>query len=84
MLGFPADEETRRARSAAHSAFDPVWQSGALSRQDAYAWLGRRLRLPVDKVHLSQFDAATSWRVVNLMQRGWAEIVRLYDQRDLP
>jgi hypothetical protein len=42
-LGTPADSSTRAARARAHSALDPLWRSGWMTRSDAYAWAGKTL-----------------------------------------
>lgn len=64
--GTLADEQTRRARRAAHAAFDPFWQEGDLSRRKAYAWLAESLGLSVEETHLGAFDVATCQRVIEL------------------
>ena len=40
-LGAPAGPETRKARQAAHSAFDPIWRGDlkTMNRREAYQWL---------------------------------------------
>lgn len=58
-LGTPAGPETRRARSAAHAAFDPLWKSGRMKRSAAYRALAERLNIPAAHCHISWMDAAT-------------------------
>lgn len=58
--------ELARARQAAHRAFDPQWQSGKMTRHQAYVELARRLGIPVHKAHMQLFDLATCQRVVAL------------------
>lgn len=41
--GTPAKLELRRLRSQAHGVFDPLWQSGEMTRAEAYAWLAAEL-----------------------------------------
>jgi len=53
-----------RARIDAHGAFDPLWQSGAMSRRSAYDWLAIQLHLPVSACHMVLFDVAMCQRVV--------------------
>lgn len=53
-----------RARIEAHAAFDPLWQSGTLSRRSAYDWLAIQLHLPVSACHMVLFDVAMCERVV--------------------
>ena len=52
----PADAETRQLRHAAHEAFDPMWESGAMSRSAAYRALAEHLGLPVRKTHIGFFN----------------------------
>lgn len=81
--GTPCGPETRRARMAAHAAFDPLWRRKAAkegiglghARGKAYVWLAGRLEIPVDRCHIGMFDAAVARRVVEictpyLRQRG--------------
>lgn len=61
-----ADAETHDARRAAHEAFDPLWQSGRMTRSAAYAFLAGRLGLEPDACHMKQMDAPTARRVVEI------------------
>ena len=63
-LGRIADAELRAAKSAAHAAFDPIWQSGKLTRHQAYRWLAWRLGIPVEHSHIGMFDVDTCRRTV--------------------
>jgi hypothetical protein len=64
-LGTPADAELRAARNAAHAAFDPLWDSGELTRTRAYAWLAERMGMRKEDVHIGHFDLAQCQRVVD-------------------
>jgi hypothetical protein len=55
-----------KARCEAHSAFDPLWQSGDMSRSEAYKWLSQQLKLSRDECHIAMFDDATCRRVVDV------------------
>ena len=52
----PADEETRKARQAAHAAFDPFWKGGCLSKAAAYKELAAYMGLTLKETHIGQFD----------------------------
>lgn len=73
-LGYPAGPHTRRARSAAHAAFDPLWlakskQPGMTkgkARGLGYKWLAEALGIEPAACHISHMDAATAQRVVAL------------------
>lgn len=54
-LGSPAGAETRKARMAAHAAFDRLWKSGRTSRGRAYEWLADAMRLPPEEAHIGMF-----------------------------
>jgi hypothetical protein len=56
-LGTLANKELRQRRSLAHRKFDPLWQSGVFpSRQAAYKWLSKVMRLPLERTHVAMFD----------------------------
>jgi hypothetical protein len=73
-LGTPAGVATRRARSDAHAAFDPLWQKrqrlSGLSRHHArgkgYKWLAAQLGIDAKACHIAEMDAATARRVVEI------------------
>lgn len=55
-LGTLADEPTRQARKSAKPVFEGIWRTGRMSRSDAYAWLAKRLGIPVSDCHFGLFD----------------------------
>lgn len=55
-LGRLANSELRRAKSAAHAAFDPIWKSKKMSRSRAYSWLAERLSIKTEDCHIGMFD----------------------------
>jgi zinc-finger-containing domain len=64
-LGTLADVPTREARRRAKAAFNPIWESGRMSRSAAYAWLAGELGIErVGECHIGWFDVATCDRVV--------------------
>ena len=65
-LGYPAGPATRKARLAAHAAFDPLWKRGQMKRGQAYRWLGEQLGQRPGETHISWMDAATATRVVEV------------------
>lgn len=73
-LGYPAGPETRKARSAAHAAFDPLWKRKAerdgigkgKARGLGYKWLAEALGIEPAACHISHMDTATARRVVAL------------------
>jgi hypothetical protein len=67
-LGRLANAELRRAKSAAHAAFDPLWKSknATMSRKGAYTWLSQKMGLAPEQTHVGMFDVAQCIRVVEL------------------
>lgn len=55
-LGTLANAELRKARSAVHAAFDPLWKRKRMNRTQAYQWLGQRMGLPPDQTHVACFN----------------------------
>lgn len=69
-LGTLADGPTREARKRAKGAFNPIWQSGAMTRTDAYVWLAQQLGIENhEECHIGWFDVATCDRVVTVIQQ---------------
>jgi hypothetical protein len=63
-LGRLANAELRKAKMAAHEAFDPVWKTKRMKRGEAYAWLAKKLRVNKDGCHIGVFDVEMCRRVV--------------------
>ena len=69
-LGAPSNAELRRAKMAAHDAFDKLWISREPgSRGRAYQWLADHLGIPKAKTHIGWFDIETCRRVVEICAR---------------
>jgi len=66
-LGVLANSELRKARSIAHSVFDPLWRNGKMKRRDAYYWLSRQLGIRWRDCHIGMFDQAQCERVVEIV-----------------
>lgn len=71
-LGVPANAATRQARIQAHDVFDPIWKTGRMDRQAAYAWLAGLLGIRPEACHISWFDEDQCAEVVRLCERYWA------------
>ena len=63
-LGRLANAELRKAKMAAHAAFDPLWKSGAKKRDSAYAWLSDALGMEKKDCHIGMMDVADCRQVV--------------------
>lgn len=67
-LGTLANEETMKARRAAHAAFDALWAGRPDARSRAYRALADAMG--VRKAHISWFDVDECCRVVELCRSG--------------
>lgn len=65
-LGRLANAELRKAKRDAHSAFDPLWQSGAITRKEAYRWLSEQLRVQPEKCHIGMFNIYMCHKVIEV------------------
>lgn len=63
-LGRLANADLRKAKSAAHLAFDPLWKNGERTRNQAYDWLAKKLGIQIKECHIGQFDLDTCNKVV--------------------
>ncbi|KUE88916.1 hypothetical protein ASL20_09855 [Cupriavidus necator] len=64
-LGTLADAPTREACKRAKAAFYPLWQSGSMTRDEAYVWLAGALGIAIsEECHIGWFDVQTCQRVM--------------------
>lgn len=68
-LGRLANAELRRAKSAAHAAFDPLWMSKRMRRRDAYRWLAGELGISAANCHIGMLDVDGCKAVVAVVKR---------------
>ena len=74
-LGIPADSETKKWRIKAHEEFDAIWKKGLLpSRGGAYNWLGRKMGIPGDEMHIGMMDIEQCKEII--------EFVKYFDEAD--
>ena len=71
-LGTPANEATRKARMAAHAAFDPIWKRSQVrgARRHAYAKLAEKMDMTLDECHIGMMTAAQAAKVVEICREG--------------
>lgn len=67
-LGIPADQCTKRARMAAHAAFDRLWRHGGMTRTGAYRWLQQAMGLSEGEAHIGRFTAEPCRKLIHLAQ----------------
>lgn len=65
-MGRLADDELRRARVAAHLAFDSMWRSERFGRDQGYRWLAGQLGIDTKACHIAMMDVETCRRVVEV------------------
>lgn len=77
-LGRLANAELRKAKVAAHNAFDPIWQAHALRvvrspggkkksvRSSAYMWLAQQLKIDGRDCHIGMFTVEQCRQVVEI------------------
>lgn len=51
-MGRIANAETRRLKVNAHTAFDPIWKTGYMTRTEAYGWLRQVTGLSAKECHM--------------------------------
>ena len=59
------DEE---ARKKLKDLFNPLWQSGKMSRSEAYAWLAEKLGIEKASCHVGWFGLEMCNRAINLLR----------------
>lgn len=64
-LGTMANAKLRALRMDAHEAFDPLWQSGRLTRKEAYRHLALFLGIEERTCHIGSFDTTMAQAVID-------------------
>lgn len=67
-LGRLANHELRRAKQAAHTSLDFLWNTGTMSRKEAYQWLAGAMNIPSKGCHIGMFDVAQCEKVVESVE----------------
>lgn len=75
-MGTLADAALRRKRIQAHAAFDRLWESGLMSRKQAYRWLQAQLDLPEQEAHIGNFSTFRCEQVIRLCNRSFQQTSR--------
>lgn len=72
-LGTLATAEIRKARKLAKDVFNPLWQSGEMSRTEAYQWLAKALGITnPEECHIGWFDTDQCMAVVDAVEKKHA------------
>lgn len=54
-MGTLANGGLRHKRMEAHKAFNWMWDSGLMSKRQAYRWMQAKLGLPEEQAHIAKF-----------------------------
>ena len=65
-MGTLANAHLRHQRIAAHATFNRLWQSGLMSKKQAYRWLQLKLGLPEEDAHIANFSTYRCEQVIRL------------------
>lgn len=71
--GTLARPKLRRARRSAHVAFDKLWQSGEMTRNESYKWMQEVLQIAEEEAHIAMLDLELCYELMeHLKQRSTA------------
>ena len=81
-MGIPADKATKKYRIAAHRTFDMLWKSkpARMTRNQAYAWMRKGMKLTEEAAHISMFDAAQCQALIALVKQRFPEFKTGWDR----
>jgi len=65
-LGILAKKDLRKAKIAAHAAFDPLWKIDGFNRTSAYKWLADQMNMPTENCHIGMMSVEECNRVVSI------------------
>ena len=65
-MGTLANRPLRRKRIDAHRAFNRLWESGLMTKKQAYLWLQAKLGLPKQEAHIGKFSLFRCEEVISL------------------
>lgn len=69
-LGILADANMRKGKKMCHEIFDSKWKGKPKARKkraDMYAWLARKLGIPLEECHFGYFDLLTLRRAYRIL-----------------
>ena len=53
-MGVPANGDLRNLRIQAHRKFDRIWQTGIMTRENAYRWFADSFGLSLKDAHIAR------------------------------
>ena len=80
-LGILASAEMRKWKMRCHDIFDSMWKNqkrASRKRRALYAWLAKKLDIPVSECHFGYFDLPTLRRAHKILLELWGNPLK-YD-----
>lgn len=65
-MGTLADKALRRKRRQAHLALNRLWESGCMTKKEAYRYLQVQMGLPESEAHIGRFSEYRCEQVIRL------------------
>jgi hypothetical protein len=82
-LGKMATKEIRILRKQAHEAFDVFWNTGLMSRSEAYLWLADKLEIEISECHISWLSKDRLIEAIFIASTYFSETRSLLTRRKL-
>lgn len=67
--GRLANKELRALKIDAHKYFDKIWRDKHMSRNEAYLWLSKQLKIPHEYTHIGMFNPNTCLVVISVCKK---------------
>ena len=68
-LGRLANRELRKLKVDAHNCFDRLWKEKYFTRQEAYIFLQKKLKIEKQFCHIGMFDERTCEKVIEVTNK---------------
>lgn len=72
--GIPCNRSTAKARIKAHKALDRIWQSGRVTRQQAYVILKRIMGMTIEEAHIGRFTKEQCYHLIKRLDELGTEV----------
>ena len=69
-MGRPANAETKQLRHRCHEYFDRLWNTGDMSRDEAYLWLRRVMSMRKEEAHIGNFTKEDCEKLIAVFEKG--------------
>ncbi len=68
-VGTPANTKLRRLRILLHRVFDPIWETGKMTRDSAYNWLSSTMGISIKDCHIGMFNEEQCTRAIEQIKK---------------